>query len=66
MDDEAYEATISERAEAFTRALDGAGRVAVYRPNALLEWDVETFSPEAVRRAMGNRREALPAPDKEG
>lgn len=57
MDAEAYDATISERADAFARALDGAGRVAVYRPNAVGEWDVETFSPEAVRHAMGKTRE---------
>ena len=51
-----YKKVISERADDFLKALDGAGRVTVNRPNALGDWDSETFSPEAVKCAL--RKEA--------
>lgn len=47
-----YEATIVERAVAFIAALDGAGRVTVSTPNALGEWDIETFGPAEVKQAI--------------
>ena len=50
--DNGYEATIADRAKAFIDALEGAGRVTVHTPNALDEWDIETFSPEAVKLAL--------------
>ena len=48
----AYEATIQHRAEAFKKALNCAGRVTVHTPNALGDWDIETFSPEAVKHLI--------------
>ena len=49
-----YEANIEGRAEAFRKALFGAGRVSVHTSNALGEYDTENFSPEAVTRLLSN------------
>ena len=49
---EAYNTVIQDRANAFLASLNGAGRVTVHKPNALGDWDVETFSPEAVKHAI--------------
>ena len=57
-----YKATIQDRANAFLASLDGAGRVTVHTPNALGDWDIETFSPEAVKHVISrleNRIEEL-------
>lgn len=50
--DKGYEATIQERAQAFLKALNGAGRVTIHTPNAVGDWDIQTFSPEAVKVAL--------------
>tara|TARA_B110000902_G_C13977026_1_gene463421 strand:+ start:71 stop:241 length:171 start_codon:yes stop_codon:yes gene_type:complete len=47
-----YEAKIQDRAQAFKDALDGAGRITVHTPNALGEWDVQNFSPAAVKHIL--------------
>lgn len=53
--DDCYETTIQSRAEDFLESLDGAGRVTVHTPNALGDWDTQSFSPEVIKHILRNK-----------
>lgn len=58
-DELAAKATASDQAAAFFRALSGAVRVTVHRPNALGMLDLETFDPAAVEAEITALRDKL-------